>query len=141
MSYTTLSASPKGFDVPLRVFVDAMGVTWRAWDVQAAVARRQIHRRKRQVMEYDGTERRRRRDRRFRRARTPVAWLAFASETEKRRIYPIPAGWESAPVDDLRRWCSEAVPPPVFVDWVDPPQGAEQAADNPPPADPIQPDM
>jgi hypothetical protein len=127
--------------MPIREFVDAAGITWRAWEVQNAVARRQIQRRKRHLLGYTGEERRIRRDRRFRRARTPSAWLAFQSPTEKRRITPIPQGWEQAPDADLRRWCSEAVPPPVFIDWVDPPANTEVIPANPAPADSIQPDM
>ncbi len=127
--------------MPIREFVDAAGVAWQAWDVQEAVARRQLHRRKRHTLGYTGEERRKRRDRRFRRARTPAAWLAFASPTEKRRIYPIPQGWDAASEEDLRRWCSEALPPPVFIDWVDPPSPGDLAGANPPGSESVQPDM
>jgi hypothetical protein len=35
-------------------------------------------------------------------------WLTFASGTERRRLSPIPAGWESCDEDDLRGYLSRA---------------------------------
>jgi hypothetical protein len=35
-------------------------------------------------------------------------WIAFESGDEKRRLAPIPAEWESATEDMVRRWCREA---------------------------------
>lgn len=49
-------------------------------------------------------------------------WLSFEAEDEKRRVAPIPAGWEELPIDELRLLCQRAkraprrtskpVPPP-----------------------------
>ena len=32
-------------------------------------------------------------------------WLTFESEESRRRLVPIPAGWESATVTELRQYC------------------------------------
>lgn len=110
----------------VREFVDAAGVVWRAWDVRSATPRRQVHRRKTSPTDFSGPNRRIRRDRRVRKVRTPDAWLAFESATEKRRLHPIPAEWELASEADLRRWCSEGFPLPTFVAWIPEPMPEEE---------------
>ena len=37
-------------------------------------------------------------------------WLCFESAGEKRRLHPIPAGWEGGSDDDLRAFCRDARP-------------------------------
>ena len=37
-------------------------------------------------------------------------WLCFECPTEKRRVFPIPAGWEEWPPEELER-CLAAAPP------------------------------
>lgn len=37
-------------------------------------------------------------------------WLCFDSPGEKRRLYPIPAGWEASEDEELWRLCSHARP-------------------------------
>lgn len=39
-----------------------------------------------------------------------AGWLCFESTTEKRRLAPIPSGWESLPTDSLTFLCGRAVP-------------------------------
>jgi len=39
-----------------------------------------------------------------------AGWLCFESPTEKRRLAPIPSGWESLPPDSLTFLCGRAVP-------------------------------
>jgi hypothetical protein len=36
-------------------------------------------------------------------------WLAFQGGESRRRLAPIPARWEEATDEQLRRWCSEAL--------------------------------
>ena len=82
--------------MPHCVFKDSRGVVWEVWDVEPSRAER------RQdllpgVPPYAGPERRRGSD------GTPRVrlsgeythgWLTFESPTEKRRLAPIPEGWE-----------------------------------------------
>ena len=46
-----------------------------------------------------------------------TGWLTFESKHERRRLAPIPAGWENASANRLELWCSSAVEvrlPPAF---------------------------
>lgn len=36
-------------------------------------------------------------------------WLTFETVHERRRLAPIPADWEDAPVNTLQQWCAEAL--------------------------------
>ena len=74
-----------------RVVVDAAGVTWELWEVQPAL----VEKREDAAGAPAGTgERRRTRSVRMR-VSPPMrdGWLAIRSETERRRIAPIPTGW------------------------------------------------
>jgi hypothetical protein len=39
-----------------------------------------------------------------------AGWICFESPTEKRRLHPIPAGWDDADDDALRGHCAAAEP-------------------------------
>lgn len=39
-----------------------------------------------------------------------AGWLCFESTSEKRRLAPIPSGWETLPLDSLTFLCGRAVP-------------------------------
>jgi hypothetical protein len=73
-----------------RTFIDHLGNQWQAWDVQPvdhagwSAARRHLP----ETMA-DG-------------------WLCFESASEKRRVHPIPKGWESGTLEDLRNYCRSA---------------------------------
>ena len=73
--------SPKG--VPIREFRDSRGVDWRVWPTQPG--QRGAH-----PKALDG------------------GWLTFECEDAKRRIVPIPDGWEYVPVDQLEQLCESA---------------------------------
>lgn len=64
---------------------------------------------------YSGPERRTSRDRRVRCAETMMpglgsGWLCFARGEEKRRLTPIPPGWEAAPEAELEALFEQARP-------------------------------
>lgn len=48
------------------------------------------------------------------RVRAPLVsgWLTFESRGERRRLAPIPDGWEGAPLELLRAWLASAEPAP-----------------------------
>lgn len=81
----------------LRGFTDSTGVEWRVWEVipsRAAIGtsvRAQSH---------------------TSLNATPYAngWLCFESEVEKRRLAPIPDGWELRPAGEIARLLHEATP-------------------------------
>lgn len=77
-----------------RTFSDRRGVAWEVWDVFPRLM--------------PGTTRR---------EAGPAAidgqlvegWLAFQAGESRRRLAPVPAGWEEATEEQLQRWCSEAL--------------------------------
>ena len=94
----------------LRNFRDSDGNDWKVWDVvpygSRASERRGTERRMAQSGAYTGPERRTGRDRRVRTATlmTPgleAGWLCFENHVDKRRLTPIPAGWDGADEGEL----------------------------------------
>ena len=91
----------------LRNFKDNRGGEWRVWDVRpyrlqhGHAERRLAERRGDNGRAFTGAERRSGQDRRGRKPGlfTPgleAGWLCFESEEEKRRLTPIPPGWDEA---------------------------------------------
>jgi hypothetical protein len=103
----------------LRNFRDSRGAEWRVWDVlphdAAQGERRRRNRRVGLAASYAGPERRVGRDRRV---RTPglltpgleSGWLCFEGGADKRRLTPVPAGWDQAPDTELEGWLLSARP-------------------------------
>lgn len=104
----------------LRTFIDSGGAEWRVWNVMPHALsegeRRQGDRRRataQAAASYTGPERRRGLERRV---RTPAlltpglehGWLCFENHVDKRRLTPIPRGWESCPDEELEELCREA---------------------------------
>jgi len=106
--------------VSYRTFHDSGGKRWEVWLVTPAAAeRRKVDRRVGKAqsdMPQGLADRRQTPDRRrspFRR-HVVVAneftngWLCFESEGEKRRLAPVPEGWEEAGPDRLSQWLQAA---------------------------------
>jgi hypothetical protein len=103
--------------MPLRTFRSSAGVEWRVWNVipghKGEDERRRGYDRRSPdpVLLYRGPERREIAERRN---RVPVVpeegWLVFESGSERRRLMPIPFGWEVRSDSDLERLCSRASP-------------------------------
>ena len=66
-------------------FTDARGVEWRVWATQPQIGMVPLHK------ELSG------------------GWLTFDSQTERRRLVPVPHGWERATAAELERLCASAV--------------------------------
>lgn len=102
----------------LRNFRDKDGREWRVWDVYPYARldeeRRRGDRRQAQTSEYTGPERRSGRDRRRNASLfTPgleAGWLCFENHTEKRRLTPVPWGWDEVPEDGLDELLERARP-------------------------------
>lgn len=103
-----------------RTFLDSTGKRWEVWLVTPAAAeRRKVDRRARtgagEVSE-GFSDRRRTPDRRknpFRRtievaSEYSSGWLCFESEGEKRRLAPVPPGWDEAGPDRMATWLQAA---------------------------------
>src|SRR5215212_3939438 len=103
-----------------RTFVDTMGSYWQVWDSQPTKVERRLtasDRRQPRYRPWGGTERRTSPDRRtVNQRRITLAqgygrgWLTFESLSEKRRLIPIPSGWEEKSNGELRVLCQKAKP-------------------------------
>ncbi|MEA2707370.1 MAG: hypothetical protein QOH22_2158 [Gemmatimonadaceae bacterium] len=101
-----------------RTFVDRDGAYWQVWDSQPSrVERRTSAEDRRHVKHFPwgGSERRSGTDRRIINQRRITlsegygrGWLTFESLVEKRRLVPIPGGWEEASNAALRALCDRA---------------------------------
>lgn len=69
--------------MPVRDFIDANGVRWRVWSTVPRLTR---------GLQPDFAE----------------GWLTFESEAERRRLAPIPAGWETTADERLALLCRAA---------------------------------
>lgn len=102
-----------------RTFIDSGGKRWEVWLVTPAAAeRRKVDRRASSAggMPQGLADRRQTPDRRkspFRRhvvvaSEFSNGWLCFESEGEKRRLAPVPEGWDQAGPDRLATWLQAA---------------------------------
>jgi hypothetical protein len=106
--------------VSYRTFLDSKGKRWEVWLITPAAAeRRKVDRRASSGASagYQGElDRRRTPERRrgpFRRSAAVASeyskgWLCFEGEGEKRRLAPVPPGWEEAGPDRLATWLQAA---------------------------------
>lgn len=119
--HTDSTRPPTPIVSPHRTFLDDLARLWNAWDVIPAWGERRTEERRLQN-EPTGTrviDRRMRERRRLRGLRIALpprlahGWIAFECGDERRRVAPIPAGWELLPEAGLRDlWrCAEQLPP------------------------------
>jgi hypothetical protein len=100
----------------LRVFRDQGGHEWKVWDVvpnpgRPASDRRAADRRVPPPQERDPerrTGRERRRDAGLFTPGLEAGWLCFENGEEKRRLTPIPSGWQGAPAPTLAELLARA---------------------------------
>jgi hypothetical protein len=106
---------------PHRTFLDDLARLWNAWDVIPAWGERRVLDRRARSPEIgarvvDRRLRERRRTRGLRIALPPRlanGWIAFECGDERRRVAPIPEGWDALPEPGLRElWrAAEHLPP------------------------------
>ena len=102
--------------MPYRTFADEQGRSWEIWDVRPErVERRANERRRERPTPWTGPERRANPERRTHieprmRLAHPLAegWLVFKCEDEKRRLAPIPPGWDTCRGRELRELWEKA---------------------------------
>ena len=96
-----------------RQFRDSTSTLWDVWEVEPSRAERRIAARDRRQSQRPGPDRRQRDDP-MPRARIStefvLGWLAFQSAHEKRRLAPVPNGWEGLDDASLERLLLQAVP-------------------------------
>jgi hypothetical protein len=96
--------------MPHRQFVDSKQTTWEVWDVEPGHAERRGRPRDRRRSARTSGERREVEDRSRVRISSGLAhgWLAFESKHDKRRLSPIPIGWEALDASALEQLCEQA---------------------------------
>ena len=103
-----------------RTFKDKQGRIWDVWQVHPSAAeRRFVQRRVKEENRSDAAERRSGDDRRVGEkghglTRATIApeftygWLCFETTGEKRRLAPVPEGWDRADDETIEQWCCTA---------------------------------
>jgi hypothetical protein len=100
--------------MPHRRFVDSRQTQWEVWDVEPGDTERRTHAADRRRSGRKSDERRHRQDQTRVRLKSELTsgWLAFESKHDRRRLAPIPIGWEAMDASDLERLCEQATPVP-----------------------------
>jgi hypothetical protein len=106
-----------------RTFKDRLGKIWDVWQVHPSAAERRFsQRRVKDDERSDMTERRSGHDRRESErpqashhpelvaAEFAYGWLCFETVGEKRRLAPVPEGWDRADDETIEQWCCVAKP-------------------------------
>ena len=96
--------------MPHRQFVDSKRTKWEVWDVEPSHAERRGKASDRRRGNRTSGERRQVEDRARVRIQTELShgWLAFESKHDRRRLAPIPTGWEALDESALERLCEQA---------------------------------
>ena len=93
-----------------REFKDSKQVSWAVWDVYPSLGERRASGLDRREYRREALDRRTA----FNPARLSPefvqGWLAFQSQQERRRLAPVPSGWEALEPADLERLCQAAIP-------------------------------
>ncbi len=98
--------------MPHREFFDSQRVRWDVWEVIPEAAERRLAP-DRRIAAREADDRRQHPQPRYRVGEQMVhGWLCFESDTEKRRLAPIPSSWSALGDGDLERLCSTAVRAP-----------------------------
>ncbi len=96
--------------MPHRQFIDSKRTKWEVWDVEPSHAERRLSDADRRRKGRTSGERRKVEDRARVRIHSELShgWLAFESKHDRRRLAPIPTGWESLDPKALERLCEQA---------------------------------
>jgi hypothetical protein len=96
--------------MPHRQFVDSKRTTWEVWDVEPEDAERRRRPADRRGNPRASGERRHVEDHSRVRIKVELSggWLAFQSKHYRRRLAPIPVGWETMDPSALEQLCEQA---------------------------------
>jgi hypothetical protein len=89
--------------MPHRQFVDTNGSLWAVWDVRPLAVRQSLDQGRDAHSGLGRTTSGTHLDQAL-----AEGWLCFESGDQKRRLAPIPSGWDSLTVDELVKLCREA---------------------------------
>jgi len=114
--------------MPLREFADSLGQVWQVWDTHPTEIGHLIKGESAFMRFVASTAKREDREPTTVREQYVEGWLTFTLAHARRRLAPIPAGWESADDSTLRRYLDSAVEAPE-VSWPRPviPEGVARS--------------
>ena len=96
--------------MPHRTFHDPRGREWEAWEVHPATVEHRLAAERRKAERAKLDRRRRKENRIVVDPELTSGWLAFQTRDERRRIAPIPEGWEGLSDTELAQLADRAVP-------------------------------
>jgi hypothetical protein len=96
--------------MPHRQFIDSKRTSWEVWDVEPTEAERRRGANDRRRSGRQSVERRKSEGRSRVRIKPDLTngWLAFQSKHDRRRLAPIPIGWEAMDASALEQLCEQA---------------------------------
>ena len=94
--------------MPHRTFRDPRGREWEAWEVHPSSIERRLAAERRKAPRDEPGRRRRKETRIVVDPHLSAGWVAFQSREERRRLAPIPEGWEALPDAELARLAERA---------------------------------
>jgi hypothetical protein len=94
--------------MPHRTFRDPRGQQWEAWEVHPSAIERRLADDRRGGERKAAGRRHRRETRIVVDPQLAAGWVAFQSREERRRLAPIPTGWDQLPDADLIRLAERA---------------------------------
>ena len=95
--------------MPHREFMDDSGRLWDVWDVHPTAVERRVNSDRRGKPRESPDRRQRREVRLVVPSELRDGWLAFHTLGERRRVAPIPSGWEYLTDQELARLAGHAV--------------------------------
>lgn len=102
--------------MPLREFADSLGQVWQAWDTHPTAIGHSAKGESAFTRFVASTAKREGREATTVREQYAEGWLTFRFDNARRRLAPIPAGWDGADDLTLQRYLDSAIDAPE-VSW------------------------
>ena len=102
--------------MPLREFADSLGQVWQAWDTRPSAVGHVTKGESAFTRFVASTAKREGREPTTVREQYAEGWLTFSLANARRRVAPIPTGWDGADDIALRRYLDSAIDAPA-VAW------------------------
>ena len=102
--------------MPLREFADSLGRVWQAWDTRPSSLGHLTKGESAFTRFVATTAKREGKEPTTVREQYAEGWLTFRLENARRRLAPIPAGWDGADDSTLQRYLNSAIDAPE-VAW------------------------
>jgi hypothetical protein len=92
-----------------RRFTDEEGTSWEVWEAHPALEQRRILADRRRLMRETPERRVKSQPRAYGKADQHTGWVVFRSPMQRRRLRPVPDGWDELDDDALRNLLRQTV--------------------------------